>query len=69
MLGRGGDMKFMDVVHNGVLQAHGRMQRGPRRQGMRLPGPSRQKRLLDYKGERVVRSMVGAKGRLQVIFD
>lgn len=58
-------MKFMDVVQNGVLQAY--QKRIDRHD--RLITPERRKRLLKYKGDRVVRSMKRSSGKLHIIFD
>lgn len=49
-------MKFMDVVQRGVLQAFGRE---PRWKRGKLTPPARAKRLLEYKGERVERALIG----------
>lgn len=52
-------MKFEDVVHNGVLQAHERLvdiQGRPYTPGRRL-------RLLEYKGDRIERSLIAAMNR------
>lgn len=47
-------MRFMDVVQQGVLQAHAL---APRYKRGRLTTPARAKRLLEYKAERVERSL------------
>lgn len=51
-------MRFMDVVHNGVLQAFRRLDRHPQRSGREI-SPERARRLLEYKGERIERNLIG----------
>lgn len=53
-------MKFMDVVQNGVLQAHAL---APRYKRGRLTTPARAKRLLAYKGRRVERELIAGLKR------
>lgn len=59
-------MRFMDVVQQGVLQAHAL---APRWKQGRLTTPAQAARLLDYKTRRVERSLFNYYGGLHIIFD
>lgn len=59
-------MRFMDVVQQGVLQAHAL---APRYKRGRLTTPARAKRLLAYKRKRITRALIGGSGPLHIIFD
>lgn len=48
-------MRFMDVVQRGVLQAFGRE---PRWKRGKMTPPARAAKLLEYKGQRVERSII-----------
>lgn len=51
-------MKFEDVVQNGVLQAFGMMVRRQDGRTKTVPAANRAQRLLEYKGERIERSLI-----------